>query len=424
MGWLMSEETGGNSRDDKVEALVVGAGPAGLAAAEVLSAGGLSVVVADAMPSVGRKFLMAGKSGLNLTKDEDGSAFRARFGDGSGAFAGAIETFGPEAVQDWARGLGEEVFTGTTGRVFPRAMKASPLLRRWMGRLAEQGVEVRTRWRWTGWDGAGFLFSTSDGEVRVSADVAVMALGGGSWARLGSDGAWAEVFEADGIARRGFEASNAGLRVKWSDHMAGFLGTPVKGTAFRADEVMTRGEWVISKRGIEGGGVYEVTRAVREGAALTLDLVPEWPVEDVVQKLSRPRGKMSVSNYLRKILGLSTVQRALLMEWARPLPEGAALAALMKAVPVPVAGLFPLDEAISTAGGVAWEALDGFMLRARPGVFVAGEMLDWDAPTGGYLITGCLATGRAAAQQALAHRVISGPKVSQGVAQRRGSAPS
>ncbi|NNJ67463.1 MAG: TIGR03862 family flavoprotein [Boseongicola sp.] len=400
----MSEESGGISRDGKVEALVVGAGPAGLAAAEVLSAGGLSVVVVDAMPSVGRKFLMAGKSGLNLTKDEAEAAFLARFGDGAEASRGAIEAFGPEAVQDWARGLGEEIFTGTTGRVFPRAMKASPLLRRWMGRLAELGVEVRTRWRWTGWDGAKFVFSTPDGEVRISADVAVMALGGGSWARLGSDGVWAEVFATDGIDCRGFEASNAGLLVDWSDHMAGAFGTPVKGTALRAGEVLTRGEWVISKRGMEGGGVYEVTRAVREGAALTVDLVPEWSVEEVTLKLERPRGKMSVSNYLRKALGLSSVQRALLMEWARPLPEGADLAALVKAVPVPVAGLFPLDEAISTAGGVAWEALDGFMLRARPGVFVAGEMLDWDAPTGGYLITGCLATGRAAAAQALAYR--------------------
>ena len=404
MGWLMSEETGGNSRDDKVQALVVGAGPAGLAAAEVLSAGGLSVVVVDAMPSVGRKFLMAGKSGLNLTKDEGASAFWARFGDGSGAVREAVEAFGPEAVQDWARGLGEEVFTGSTGRVFPRAMKASPLLRRWLGRLAQLGVEVRTRWRWTGWDGAGFVFSTPEGEVRVAADVAVMALGGGSWARLGSDGAWAEVCAADGFACRGCEASNAGLCVNWSDHMAGFFGTPVKGTAFRAGEVVTRGEWVISKRGIEGGGVYEVTRAVRKGAALAMDLVPERTVDDVARKLTKARGKASVSNYLRKALGLSSVQRALLMEWARPLPEGTELAALLKAVPVPVPGLFPLDEAISTAGGVAAEALDGFMLRGRPGVFVAGEMLDWDAPTGGYLITGSMATGRAAALQALAYR--------------------
>lgn len=388
----------------RVEALVVGAGPAGLAAAEVLSAGGLSVVVVDAMPSVGRKFLMAGKSGLNLTKDEDPAAFLARYGDGSEVFRGAIEAFGPDAVKGWARGLSEDLFTGTTGRVFPRAMKASPLLRRWMGRLAGQGVEVRTRWRWTGWDDERFVFSTPAGEVRVSADLAVMALGGGSWARLGSDGAWAKVFADAGIACLGFEASNAGLLVNWSDYLAGHFGAPVKGVALRAGDAFTRGEWVISKRGIEGGGVYEVTRAVREGAVLTVDLVPDWSVDEVARRLSRPRGKMSVSNYLRKALGLSTVQRTLLMEWARPLPEGVALAALVKAVPVPVEGLFPLDEAISTAGGVAWEALDGFMLRARPGVFIAGEMLCWDAPTGGYLITGCLATGRAAAVQALAYR--------------------
>ncbi|MBT8459522.1 MAG: TIGR03862 family flavoprotein [Boseongicola sp.] len=389
---------------ETVEALVVGAGPAGLAAAEVLSAGGRSVVIVDAMPSVGRKFLMAGKSGLNLTKDEDDLAFRERFGDGSEAFRESVEAFGPKAVQDWARGLGEEVFTGTTGRVFPRAMKASPLLRRWMGRLGEQGVEVRTRWRWTGWDGAGFMFSTPDGAVRVAADVVVTALGGGSWARLGSDGEWAEAFVRDGIDCRGFEPSNAGLRVNWTNHMTVFLGMPVKGTALCAGDVVTRGEWVISERGIEGGGVYELTRAVREGASLTMDLVPEWSVEDVKRKLTKPRGKMSTSNYLRKAVSLSGVQRALLMEWARPLPEGVELAALVKSVPVPVSGLFPLDEAISTAGGVAWDALDGFMLRARPGVFVAGEMLDWDAPTGGYLITGCLATGRAAAVQALAYQ--------------------
>lgn len=385
----------------KVKALVIGAGPAGLAAAEVMAGDGLSVVVVDAMPSVGRKFLMAGKSGLNLTKDEISEAFEARFGDGSEAFQDAIKAFGPEAVQEWARELGEEIFTGTTGRVFPRTMKASPLLRRWMGRLAERGVDVRTRWRWSGWDGEACVFSTPDGQQRIKADVTVMALGGGSWARLGSDGMWVRVFEEAGIACRGFEASNAGLRVNWSDHMAGLFGTPVKGTALRAGETSTRGEWVISKRGMEGGGVYEVTRAVREGAALTVDLVPEWSAEDVTRKLSRLREKLSFSNYLRKSLGLSPVQRALLMEWARPLPEGAALAGLVKALPIPMAGVFPIDEAISTAGGVAWDGLDGFMIRARPGTFVAGEMLDWDAPTGGYLITGCLATGRAAGREAV-----------------------
>ena len=396
------DNTSGRAGDfDKVEALVVGGGPAGLAAAEVMSARGLSVVVVDAMPSVGRKFLMAGKSGLNLTKDEPLTALLARYGDGSVVFAEAVKAFGPEAVVAWARELGEPVFTGSTGRVFPKAMKASPLLRRWMGRLGEQGVEVRARWRWTGWDGDAFVFATPEGERRIEALVAVMALGGGSWARLGSDGAWADIFAASGVACRAFQASNAGLLLDWSPHMAAYFGSPVKGVALGAGDVVSRGEWVVTQRGIEGGGVYEVTRAMREGVALSVDLFPDLTVEQVAVKLSRDRGKLSVSNYLRKALKLTEVQRALLMEWGRPLPEGVALAALIKALPVPVRGAFPLDEAISTAGGVAWDALDGFMLRDRPGVFAAGEMLDWDAPTGGYLITGCLATGRAAGAAAV-----------------------
>ncbi len=399
----MSDTSERDAGFDKVEVLVVGGGPAGLAAAEVLSAGGLSVVVVDAMPSVGRKFLMAGKSGLNLTKDEPEAAFLERFGDGSETFRSAVEAFGPVAVRDWAQELGEPVFTGSTGRVFPKSMKASPLLRRWLRRLGERGVELRTRWRWTGWDGAAFVFATPDGERRVEADVVVMALGGGSWARLGSDGVWAEVFAASGVACREFQASNAGLLVDWTAHMEGFLGAPVKGVALRAGDVVSRGEWIVTKRGIEGGGVYEVTRAVREGAALSVDLMPDLTVEQVAVKLARPRGKLSVSNYLRKSLKLVDLQRSLLMELGRPLPEGVALAALIKALPLPVTGTFPLDEAISTAGGVAWEALDGFMVRDRPGVFAAGEMLDWDAPTGGYLITGCLATGRGAGAQALAY---------------------
>ena len=391
------------SGPDKVEALVVGGGPAGLAAAEVMSARGLSVLVVDAMPSVGRKFLMAGKSGLNLTKDESLAGFVARYGDGSEVFLAAVEAFGPEAVAEWARGLDEPIFTGSTGRVFPKAMKASPLLRRWLGRLAAQGVELRTRWQWTGWDGDALEFSTPDGACRVEASVVVMALGGGSWARLGSNGAWAEVFEGAGIPCRVFQASNAGLRVDWSEHMEAHFGTPVKGMSLTAGDVVSRGEWVVTSRGLEGGGVYEVTRAVREGAALTVDLLPDLTEEEIAHKLTRPRGKLSVSNYLRKALGLSAVQRALLMEWGRPLPEGAGLAVRIKTLVVPVVGMFPLDEAISTAGGVGWDALDGFMLRHRPGTFVAGEMLDWDAPTGGYLITGCLATGRAAGTAALTY---------------------
>ena len=397
----MPDIGGEEATEGKVEALVVGAGPVGLAAAEVLAEAGVSVVVADAMPSVGRKFLMAGKSGLNLTKDEDLTAFLTRYGDGNAAFRDAVSQFGPKDVVAWASGLGEDVFTGTTGRVFPNAMKASPLLRRWLARLGERGVEVQTRWRWVGWRDDSFLFETKDGLRSIHADVAVMALGGGSWARLGSAGTWMSVFEREGIACTPFQASNAGLRVHWSDHMNRHFGVPVKGTALKAGDAVTRGEWIVGARGLEGGGVYEVTRAVREGHQLFVDLMPDVSLAVLSARLSAPRGKSSFSNWLRKVGRLSDIQRALLMEWGRPLPNGVELAETIKTLPVPVGGLFPLDEAISTAGGVAWEALEGFMLKSRQGTLVAGEMLDWDAPTGGYLITGCLATGRAAGEQAL-----------------------
>ena len=269
-----------------------------------------------------------------------------------------------------------------------------------MTRLADRGVEARRRWRWRGWDGDVWLFETPDGLQRVQPEVAVMALGGGSWARLGSDGVWARLFQEEGIETVAFLPSNIGLRVAWSEQMRAHFGAPVKGVRLRAGEVESRGEWVISRAGIEGGGVYEVSQAVRNGAALFVDLQPDRLVEDIAARLARA-GKGSLGNRLRKT-GLSPVQRALLMEWGRPLPEGAALAARLKNLPVPVQGLMPLDQAISTAGGVSWEALDGLMLKARPGVFCAGEMLDWDAPTGGYLLTACLGTGFAAGQAALA----------------------
>lgn len=386
-----------NAAADKCEALVIGAGPAGLAAAERLAARGHAVLVAEAMPSVGRKFLMAGKSGLNLTRAEDPAQFRARFADGSQAFGAAVRDFGPEAVIAWAEGLGQPVFTGTTGRVFPETMKASPLLRAWLTRLSETGVTVRTRMRWTGWDGEACRFETPEGVRLIAADAVVLALGGASWRRLGSDAAWAGMPD---LAVTPFKPSNVGLRIEWSAHMTPWPGHPVKATRLMAGSVESRGEWVIAEGGIEGGGVYEVSMAVRDGAPLFLDLLPDLDLADIVKRLARPRGKSSLSNHLRKSLGLSPVQRALLMEWGRPLPEGRALAQRIKALPVPVTGTMPLDGAISTGGGLAWEGLDGLMLKARPGVFAAGEMLDWEAPTGGYLLTACLATGRAAGDAA------------------------
>lgn len=384
-------------------ALVVGAGPAGLMAAGALARAGRRVVVAEAKPSVGRKLLMAGKSGLNLTKDEPLDAFLSAYaGSAAPLVQDAVARFGPEAVADWARGLGQAVFTGSSGRVFPEAMKASPLLRAWLGQLSALDVEIRTRWRWGGFEGTGFAFDTPEGRIVVHPEVCVLALGGASWARLGSDGAWAPWLADAGVALAPFQPANAGLAVDWSDHMAKHFGAPVKVARLLAGDTHLRGEFVISARGLEGSAIYAVSRAVREGAELALDLCPDWSEDEVASRLARPRGKATVAAHLRKVLRLDPARLALLMEFGRPLPEGAALAALVKALPVRHAGLRPLDEAISTAGGVAAEALDGFMLKSHPGVFVAGEMLDWEAPTGGYLLTACLATGLAAGAAAAA----------------------
>ncbi len=377
-------------------ARVIGAGPAGLMAAEVLAQAGLSVRIADAMPSVGRKFLMAGKSGLNLTKDEPEQTFIDRFGPLPTPMGEALATFGPAQVKDWAKGLGQEIFIGTTGRVFPKAMKASPLLRAWMQRLGDLGVSVDTRWRWTGWSDDGLRFETPDGAIEDLPDVTILALGGASWRRLGSDGAWSAWLDDTAP----FQPSNMGLKVKWSEHMAPHIGKPVKGICLTADGVSSRGEFILSSTGIEGGGIYDVSAMVRDGAPLTLDLCPDLTNAQVADALAKPYGKSSLSNRLRKSLRLGPTKIALLHEWGRPLP--AQLAPVIKSLPVCHDGPRPLDQAISTAGGLRFEAMNNeLMLTARPGIFAAGEMLDWEAPTGGYLITGCLATGRWAAQGAL-----------------------
>ncbi len=383
------------------QALVIGAGPAGLMAAGALARAGLKVVVAEAKPSAGRKLLMAGKSGLNLTKDEPPDRFLAAYsGSAAGLVRDAVRGFPPERVQDWARALGQEVFTGTSGRVFPRAMKASPLLRNWLRELAGQGVELRTRWRWLGFDEQGLAFDTPAGREVLTPAVTVLALGGASWARLGSDGAWGPWLEAKGVRLAPFLPANAGLSVAWSGHMARHFGSPVKVARLTAGKTVLRGEFVISSRGLEGSAIYAVVKPVREGARLMLDLCPDWSAADVAMRLGRPRGKATLAAHLRKTLRLDPPRLALLQEFGRPLPDGEALAALVKALPVCHEGLRPLDEAISTAGGIMAEALDGYGLRAVPGVFAAGEMLDWEAPTGGYLLTGCLATGLAAGQAA------------------------
>lgn len=384
-----------------VDALVIGAGPAGLMAAEELARAGRKVVVVDAKPSVGRKFLMAGKSGLNLTKDEPFETLLAHYGKASGALCAIIADFDAPAVQAWAQDLGQEVFTGSSGQVFPKAMKTSPLLRAWLVRLTDLGVEFRTRWRWTGWSDA-FEFDTPEGVQTITPKVCVLALGGASWARLGSDGAWAEMVAAKGVDLSPFKPANMGFCVDWSPYMAKHFGAPVKSVTLQTRGKPIPGEFVISKHGVEGSGIYAVSKTMRDGAPLTIDLMPDWNIEKVQARLAKPRGKATVMNHMRKALKLDPVKLALLQEFARPLPtEMDDLAKVIKALPVKHSGPRPMDEAISTAGGVAFSGLtEGLELKAVPTVFCAGEMLDWEAPTGGYLITGCLATGRWAGKSA------------------------
>ncbi|WP_299672154.1 TIGR03862 family flavoprotein [uncultured Roseobacter sp.] len=386
-------------------ALVIGAGPAGLMAAEELVAAGVRVTVCEAKPSVGRKFLMAGKSGLNLAKDEPLETMLPRYAEAAGRLRPILQAFDAEAVQDWARGLGQEVFTGSTGRVFPRAMKASPLLRAWLQRLDAAGVVLQTNMRWQGWRDRAIVFEGREGLETVSADVTVLALGGASWARLGSDGSWTTHLAARNVALSPFAPANVGLQLRWSRHMAKFMGHALKGVRFTAGPMSSRGEAVIGVGGLEGGGIYEVSRAVRLNHALTVDLVPDLDVATVAGRLGQASGKTSLSNRLRKHLKLDPLKIALAQEFARPLPrEPARLAGVLKELPVSHQGLRALDEAISVAGGVRFDALTpDLMLKEVPGVFCAGEMLDWEAPTGGYLITACLATGRWAGRAAAAY---------------------
>ena len=374
------------------KALVIGGGPAGLMAAEQLIKAGLSVTIAEAKPTLGRKFLMAGKSGLNLTLDEPVSAFLPHYYDARTHLDPMIASFGPQEVKEWTEKLGQQIFVGTSGRVFPKVMKASPLLRAWIARLLDAGVRLRTNWKLSGLSENNAQFQTPDGAKNIIADVVVLAMGGASWARLGSDGAWVEQFGPI----TPFQPANCAFAMDWSNHMTKFFGTPIKNITLRAGDMISRGEIIVSRNGIEGGGIYSVSRTLRTGVPLAIDLRPDWTVDRVETALSKPRGKDSQTNHLRKALKLDPIKIALMRELTPQLPQDAkALAKMVKCLSIKTLEPRPMDEAISTAGGIPWIRLDaGLMLMDRPGIFCAGEMIDWEAPTGGYLITACLATGR------------------------------
>ncbi|MEY4778905.1 MAG: hypothetical protein RLZZ607_218 [Pseudomonadota bacterium] len=378
-----------------LDALVIGAGPAGLMAAEELAKAGRRVVICEGKSSPARKFLMAGKSGLNVTKAQALPAFIAAYQ--SPHMAPFLAEFGPEAVMDWCNHLGADVFTGSSGRVFPKAMKASPLVRAWMARLAGMGVELRSRWRWVGFDD-GFAFDTPQGRTVLHPAVTVLALGGASWARLGADAAWVPWLAEKGVRITPFQPANMGFHVDWSPHMAKVFGQAVKGAALCVNKRRERGEFIISSKGVEGGGIYAVSRDLRQGAALQLDLMPDVSVDEVAQRLSAMRSSETLVNRLRK-LGLSAPALALVMEFGRALSPLQAV----KALPIPLGLPRPMDEAISVAGGVSFASVTPDLeLRALPKTFVCGEMLDWEAPTGGYLVTGCWASGRWAGRAAAA----------------------
>lgn len=372
--------------------LVIGAGPAGLMAADAIARQGIDVTIADAKPSFGRKFLMAGKSGLNLTKAEPLNEFVRNYD--TPYIANIVDAFGPNDVCDWANGLGADVFIGSSGRVFPKVMKASPLLRAWIGALDALGVQRKANHRWIGFTQNTAHFETPNGAIDITADAIVLATGGASWSKLGSDGEWTKCVSADNLVP--FAPSNSAVHIEWSPHMAKFMGHPVKAISITSGDKISHGEVILSSKGIEGGGIYPLSAGIRDTGSVTFDLCPDWTLERVVTALSRPIGKNSLSNHIRKTLGLTPIKIALLREFAGHLPnDPVQLATLVKALPRHNVTLRPIDEAISTVGGIAWASLtEGLMLRNRPGVFCAGEMIDWDAPTGGYLLTACLASGR------------------------------
>ncbi|MCZ8262051.1 MAG: TIGR03862 family flavoprotein [Beijerinckiaceae bacterium] len=395
--------------------IIIGGGPAGLMAAETLLQAGHPVRLFERMPSLGRKFLMAGRGGLNLTHAEDLARFLPRYGEAAPLLLDAIKAFPPEQVRQWVEDLGQPTFVGSSGRIFPEAMKASPLLRAWLGRLEGLGLVVHLRHRWLGWTEAGDLrFETPEGESIVAAAPTLLALGGASWPRLGADGGWTGLLAGQGMSVSPLEPSNVGVRVAWSPFMARAAGQPLKRIRVRIDGVEASGEAVITRQGLEGGVIYALSRPLRHAlekgrpARLEIDLRPDFRPEWIAHRLREGRSKDSWTSRLRKAAGLQPAAMALVNECGRRLGlapgDHEGWAALVRAAPVPVEGLCGLDRAISSAGGAAFDGLDDhWMARARPGLFLAGEMLDWDAPTGGYLLQACFASGRAAALGMIRH---------------------
>ncbi|MRX06287.1 TIGR03862 family flavoprotein [Pseudoduganella sp. FT25W] len=400
---------------------VIGGGPAGLMAAQTLAQGGAQVDVYDAMASVGRKFLLAGRSGMNITHAEAYPDFVTRYGASAQPLKPMLDAFGPQAVRDFVHGLGLETFVGTSGRVFPTDMKAALLLRAWVHRLRESGVQFHMRHRWQGWRDDALLFATPDGELAVRADAVILALGGGSWARLGSDGAWLPLLAARGVEVAPLAPANCGFDVDWSAFFSSrHAGEPLMTVVVIARdaqgvEMRKQGQFVVTQGGVEGSLIYALSAPLRDQIAaeghttIWLDLMPDWSEQRVLDEVSRPRGARSMASHLQSRLGIKGVKAGLLRECLgkEQYSDEGQLAAAIKRLPVRLVRPRPIDEAISSAGGVRWEALQGTMLKAAPGVFVAGEMIDWEAPTGGYLLTGCFAGGVAAARDALAWRQLT-----------------
>ena len=392
--------------------VIIGGGPAGLIAAEVVSARGAKVDVYDSMPSVGRKFLMAGRSGLNITHSESFEQFVSRYGKRRKYLEPLLKIFGPNELRAWVHSFGIETFGGTSGRVFPVGMKASPLLRAWLKRLSEAGVTFHLRHKWLGWnEDQSLKFSTPEGETNIKADAVVLALGGGSWSRLGSSGEWVPWLRQAEAKVEALRPANCGFDVAWSLHFRErFEGHPIKSVVLSFETFRQQGEFIVTKEGVEGSLIYAASAFLRDEieakgkAVIQLDLAPHRTEGWLAQRLSKPRGSRSAANHLEKTLGIRDVEAGLLREFIskEDFANAGQLAHFIKQLPIPLIATRPLDEAISSAGGVTFESLDEhLMLRSRPGIFCAGEMLDWEAPTGGYLLTACFASGYAAGQGAL-----------------------